>query len=173
MRDLLQRALVFLTLLLAGAGQAVAAPGACTAVEHRAFDFWLGEWTVTRPDTGAEVGRSTITRVASGCAVAEHWRSASGGEGRSLNAYDRQLAAWTQFWVGADGGVLRLVGGLRDGRMVLDGELPTAPGRVQLQRITWTPHEDGQVTQRWETSDDAGKTWNVSFVGSYRRTRAP
>lgn len=147
-------------------------PPACEAAEHRQFDFWLGDWVVTRPDTGAVLGRSSITRVASGCALAEHWVDASGKDGRSLNGYDRQRKAWVQFWIGSGGGMLRLQGG-RDGEaMVMQGET-TGPGdRPQAQRITWTPAADGSVTQHWENSDDGGKTWSTAFKGIYRRTTA-
>jgi hypothetical protein len=146
-----------------------APPPACTAAEHRQFDFWLGEWIVERPDTGAEVGRSTIAAVSGGCALHEHWRGASGYTGQSLNAFDATRGEWTQHWIGADGVVLRLAGGLRDGAMVLEGELPAKDGGVQRQRITWTSADDGRVTQHWQTSDDGGATWATSFLGVYRR----
>jgi len=29
------------------------------------------------------------------------------------------------------------------------------------------------VTQQWDTSDDDGRTWQVSFLGVYRRDAAP
>jgi hypothetical protein len=145
-------------------------PPACESAAHRQFDFWLGEWIVSRPDTGAEVGRSTITAVSAGCALHEHWRGGSGYTGQSLNAYDARRQAWTQFWIGGDGVVLRLEGGLQDGAMVLAGDLPKASGEgLQRQRITWTPAEDGSVTQHWQVSDDDGATWTTSFLGLYRR----
>ena len=146
-----------------------APPPACTTATHAQFDFWVGDWVVVRPDTGAELGRNTITKVSGGCALHEHWRGASGYEGHSLNAWDAKRAQWTQHWIGADGVVLRLAGGLRGGAMVLEGELPATAGGVQHQRITWTPRADGTVTQHWETSDDAGETWTTSFLGVYRR----
>lgn len=144
-------------------------PPACTAAEHAQFDFWVGDWIVTRPDTGAELGRNTIAKVSGGCALHEHWRGASGYSGHSLNAWDAARGQWTQHWIGADGVVLRLAGGLRDGAMVLEGDLPGAGGGVQKQRITWTPAADGTVTQHWQVSDDEGATWTTSFLGVYRR----
>ena len=72
----------------------------------------------------------------------------------------------------ADGVVLRLEGGLLGGVMVMHGQLPKAGGGVQLQKITWTPRDDGGVTQQWDTSDDDGKTWQVSFLGVYRHRAA-
>lgn len=148
---------------------AAAPPPACAAAEHRQFDFWLGEWEVTRPDTGAVLGHSHITAIAGGCALHEHWRSARGGDGQSLNAFDRARGTWSQFWTGADGTVLRLEGGLRGDAMVLEGELPAANGGRQRQRITWTPADDGSVSQHWEVSDDEGQAWTTSFLGIYRR----
>ena len=115
------------------------------------------------------LGHNLIAREAGGCVLHEHWRGTRGLAGMSLNAFDAQRQRWTQFWVGGDGLVLRLEGGLENGAMVMRGELPAPAGGVQQQRITWTPQEDGAVEQRWETSDDAGKTWAVSFLGIYRR----
>lgn len=75
---------------------------------------------------------------------------------------------WRQFWVGADGVVLQLSGGMQGGSMVMTGEQPTKQGGVQQQRITWTPHDDGSVTQQWGTSGDGGATWQTIFLGIYR-----
>ena len=151
-----------------------ATPPACTAAEHRQFDFWLGHWTVHGgPDGKALQGTSRIERSDNGCWITEHWHSARGSDGTSLNAWDAQYQVWRQFWTGADGVVLRLEGGLRDGTMEMRGELPKAGGGVQLQRIRWTPQGDGSVTQQWDTSDDDGSSWQVSFLGVYRRDAAP
>jgi hypothetical protein len=148
-------------------------PPACAAAEHRQFDFWLGEWDVVgvpdAPNAGQLLGRNRIESISSGCALSEHWRGASGFEGHSLNGYDAAHRVWRQFWIGSDGVVLQLAGGWRDGRMVLDGELPGANGARQRQRISWIPQTDGGVIQRWETSDDDGTTWAVAFLGLYRR----
>jgi len=141
---------------------------ACSAAEHRQFDFWVGDWIVTRPDTGAVLGRNTISHASGNCLLREHWRGGSGFEGHSLNAYDRNRGRWFQVWVGADGTVLRLEGGPGDGAMVLAGEL-AKDGGVQRQRITWTPAPDGSVTQHWQVSDDDGGSWTTSFLGIYRR----
>lgn len=146
-------------------------PPACDAPLHRQFDFWIGDWDVFGGPGGTSiVGRNTITPVASGCALREHWVNAGGRDGHSLNAYDRDAKAWTQFWIGSDGVILRLHGGLRaDGAMAMEGVLPDGKGGMQRQRIVWTPLPDGRVEQRWDTSDDDGASWQTSFVGLYRR----
>ncbi|NOT88086.1 MAG: DUF1579 family protein [Lysobacter sp.] len=151
-----------------------APPPACEAPEYRQFDFWLGAWEVDDGlQNGRVAGQNTITRVASGCALREHWVNAGGKDGHSLNAYDREAQRWTQFWIGSDGVVLRLSGGLRDdGAMAMEGTLPDGKGGAQRQRIVWTPNADGSVVQRWDTSDDDGGSWRNAFVGVYRRKAA-
>ncbi len=150
--------------------QSATPPSACSAPEYRQFDFWIGEWDVDGGlDGKTPVGKSTITRIAKGCALHENWRSAQGGDGQSLNVYDKANGKWTQFWIGADGVILRLEGGLQENSMVLEGLLKMPNDKVQLQRITWTPMPDSRVSQRWETSDDTGKSWQISFIGYYRK----
>ncbi len=50
--------------------------------------------------------------------------------------------------------------------MVLSGETRSAQATVTT-RITWTPSPDGKVKQEWTTSRDAGKAWQIAFVGIY------
>jgi hypothetical protein len=147
---------------------ATAPVAACSTAEYRQFDFWIGGWVVHGgPKVDQLQGTSRIERSDNGCWLVEHWHSARGSDGTSLNAWDARYQAWRQFWTGADGVVLRLEGGLQDGAMVMTGELPRAQGGVQLQKIRWTPGDDGSVEQRWETSDDAGASWQVAFLGRY------
>jgi hypothetical protein len=143
-------------------------PPACTAPEFRQFDFWLGKWTVTNPQTGKETGTSEITRASEGCAIREQWTSANGQGGMSINYYDPADQEWHQDWVGADGTILHLRGKLAGNAMVMTGETKTAKGRA-LNRITWTPLEGGKVKQEWSTSFDNGQTWQTSFVGIYAK----
>jgi hypothetical protein len=149
-------------------------PGAiCARSNFHQFDFWIGDWEVFGAE-GKKVGENRITAVNKGCALAEHWTNSSGGEGRSYNAYDGITKRWYQFWTDDQGGTLYLAGGLRDGSMVLQGVRPNlSDGKPQQQRITWTPNADGDgdVRQLWETSDDAGATWQTSFDGIYRRRK--
>ena len=139
----------------------------CDAAGHRAFDFWIGEWTVANP-RGTVVGTSRIEAILDGCAIYESWTGSTGSHGHSLNIYDRASGRWHQTWVDNGGMLLKLEGGLEGNAMVLSGVLPGANG-VALQRITWTPNQDGTVRQHWESSDDEGETWGTLFDGLYRR----
>jgi len=65
---------------------------------------------------------------------------------------------------------LTLTGGLVTGKMVMEQREPAAAdGKIQVQRITWTPLEDGRVRQQWEVSNDGGATWKTAFDGYYAR----
>lgn len=140
----------------------------CRGPEYRRFDFWIGSWVVHDPD-GELVGHNTISSVARGCGLLEEWSGRRGGRGVSVNAYESASDRWTQRWVG-DGTNLQLVGGWRDGNMVLEGTSPRETPRGTVRdRITWTPLPDGRVRQAWEVSTDEGETWREVFVGLYSR----
>lgn len=144
----------------------------CAQPDARRFDFWIGTWTVTKPD-GTPAGSSRIEAILDGCVILENWTSATPPfAGKSFNLYNGGSGQWEQFWVDNTGARLHLAGGMVDGRMVLAGarEEPDPKTRVvQRERITWTPQDDGGVRQLWETSTDDGRTWNTSFDGRYRR----
>ena len=149
------------------AAQAPTPPPAVLPAESHQFDFWIGEWSVTNP-AGKVAGQSRIESIAGGAGLLENWSGAGGYTGRSLNAYNVAKKQWQQYWVGSDGGVLELAGGLVDGRMVLAAER-SVKGQPRIERITWTPNADGTVRQLWEQSTDGGETWTTAFDGLYRK----
>ena len=144
------------------------APRGCTAPEYRQFDFWTGEWTVTVAN-GRVAGSNRIESILGGCALQEHWTSAAGGHGTSLNMWNAADSTWRQVWIDASGNLLELSGALRGKEMVLSGTTRGADGRMQVNRITWTPAADGTVRQLWESSTDDGASWTVQFDGRYAR----
>jgi hypothetical protein len=139
---------------------------ACADSSFRAFDFWIGRWVV-RDSTGAQVGMSHIARIAKGCGIREEWTGTSGYRGTSLNYYSAGDDAWHQDWVGSDGLILHLSGGLEGKVMVLTGERPSDDGPV-IDRIRWRALPDGRVRQEWTTSSDEGATWRRVFLGFYK-----
>lgn len=141
-----------------------AAPADCSAAEHHQFDFWIGEWTVNV--AGKPAGVNRIESAMKGCAIVEHWTSARGGRGTSLNFYDRATKQWSQAWMDEGGNALHLRGGLVDGRMLMSSAPRDGQGG-RLQRITWSKNTDGTIRQVWESSIDAGKRWTVAFDGTY------
>jgi hypothetical protein len=144
----------------------------CSRPEHRQFDFWIGEWDVTLPN-GRSAGINRIRSIDGGCALQEEWRGAAGGTGTSLNFYDVSTGRWRQTWVGSDGLLLQLDGGMKDGSMELAGSTVGPDGTRTLHRIRWTPAGEAppRVRQLWESSTDGGRNWSVVFDGMYTRKR--
>lgn len=140
----------------------------CNTEEYRQFDFWLGDWDVTPASAQTAVAENKISSVQDGCAVLEEYRNGA-FTGMSINFYDASLEKWRQTWMSNVGGSVYLEGGLNeDGAMVMtDKGLPISAATGSINRVTWTPNEDGSVRQYWEASSDGGETWSVAFDGLY------
>ncbi len=147
------------TVLLASSARPAPPPAPCSSPEHRQFDFWIGEWRVSKPD-GSFAGTNRITLEYGKCVIHEHYATGKGYSGESLNAYDATRKVWHQTWVDTDGLLLVLEGRWDGKHMVLEGS---------KQRITWTPNADGSVRQLWETADARG-AWTVVFDGRYTKS---
>lgn len=145
---------------------------ACSAPEHRQFDFWLGEWEVRNP-AGDVVGTNRVVEVLGGCAIQENWEGTGGVVGSSYNSYYAPLDIWHQTWVDSQGSLLRLEGGFADGTMVMRGTTPARedPTVTVHHRLSWSNVEDDpdRVRQLWEVSMDGGESWRVIFDGLYVR----
>lgn len=137
------------------------------------LDFWIGEWDVLMPN-GQPAGRSSVQSILDGCVVFENWTGAGGGEGKSFNLFDRGTGQWRQTWVSSSGPQVDFRGGLQGSSMVYQSEARDAAGKLQRTRMTFTPLPGGKVRQLWEASSDDGKSWAVTFDGTYaRRPGAP
>lgn len=156
-------ALAFAAFLLPSLAQA-----ACADLAFKQFDFWLGDWNVAASADGKLVGRDKVEKAYGGCVLEEHWTSVDGGTGGSLSVYDASRKLWHQTWVDSTGTLVVLEGGLKDGAMVMKGEMTGPDGKRKLDRMSWMP-KDGQIRQLWETSEDGGKTWHAIFDVTYSR----
>ena len=163
---------IVLVSVVAGAPVRAQTPAAkpsapCASPEYRQFDFWLGDWEV-QDASGNPAGTNHITSIQGGCVLLENWTGARSSTGNSLNMFYAADGKWHQTWVDNQGGRLDLVGGLRDGRMVLEGSAPSQrdPGKRVKHRISWE-RKGANVRQLWEASRDDGKSWKVLFDGLY------
>lgn len=163
----MKRLTLLLLIVIPATYAAPTAPAPCSSAEHRQFDFWLGEWQVHTPD-GKLAGTNRITREYGGCVIHEHYSTAKGYSGESLNVYDAPRQVWHQTWVDSSGLLLTIEGRWDGKSMVLEGLLPAPGGATSKQRITWTPNDDGSVRQLWEAQDDKG-AWSVAFDARYTR----
>ena len=162
---------LILTALLPASPTATAqsAPAPCADAAHAQFDFWVGEWEVTRAD-GTPAGTSRIEKILDGCVIFENWKSAKAGfEGKSFNTYDPRTGKWSQVWVDTAGATIHFSGALKDNVMDMEGKVETADGTL-LQRMSFTANPDGTIRQQWLQSGD-GKAWQTLFDGIYRRKK--
>ena len=144
----------------------------CASGPHHQFDFWLGEWDVSSPQ-GAPAGTNRVERLLDGCALQEHWEATDGSRGTSLSSYDAVARKWRQTFVDDSGQVVVLEGDFKDGKMVLQGEKTMGRQKGALQRISWQLLAGDKVRQRWDISQDDGKTWSLLFEGIYSKRKTP
>jgi hypothetical protein len=144
-------------------------PGeSCATVHHHEFDFVIGNWLV-RDSSGQAAGTTTVARAYGGCVLIEtRLGVGSGGESLGIIGYLPEQRRWHRDFLAPGGGVLSLEGE-RDGvAMVMTGKDYPADG-VRMHRVAWTPTADGAVEERWQTSADAGRSWQVRSYGVLRR----
>ncbi|WP_299277595.1 hypothetical protein [uncultured Psychroserpens sp.] len=140
----------------------------CCTENHEAFDFWIGEWTVTNPD-GSPAGENSIQKIQDNCILLERWTSAKGGyTGTSQNFYNLKTKQWEQLWIDNQGGHLKLKGNRKGNQMIMrtDDQI-NKEGKSFYHQITWTKNDDGSVRQLWETYTE-GKTVTIAFDGLYK-----
>lgn len=163
--------LLLATLIGHGVGAAEPpAPPCTTEPAFRQFDFWLGEWAVTDRSDGSYAGENRVTKIEGDCAVREEWTGSEGGTGTSLNYYNPVTGKWRQIWVASGNYSLEIEGGLRDGSMVMEGEIYYYRMDAKYSfRGTWTPEKDGSVRQHFEQFDEESGEWRDWFDGRYVR----
>jgi hypothetical protein len=148
---------------------------ACSSLEYRQFDFWVGNWDVYDYSTGAKgdfAGTNDIKLLFNDCVLQENWVGNGGLNGSSYNIYSQLDKKWHQTWVDNRATLLVLAGEFKDGKMILEGQHPGRnPGVTVMERITWNlvDNDPNQVRQFWEFSRDGGTTWEVAFDGLYVR----
>jgi len=142
----------------------------CCTEKNSEFDFWVGTWSVTKPD-GTPAGSNTITKIQDNCVLRENWTSATTGyTGMSSNFYNSQTDQWEQLWLDNQGGMLHLKGNRKGNQMILQSDqFKNDKGEPYFHRITWTLNEDGSVRQYWETITNNNEVV-VAFDGLYQKS---
>jgi hypothetical protein len=142
----------------------------CTDADHRAFDFWIGEWDVSPTGGTTVVARSKIEKIV-GCAISETFDQTVGPGGKAIDYHGRSISsyvpvenAWRQFYLDNSGTAASLTGGVVNGAMVLSNTIP-----IGMNRMTVTPKADGSVRQEGAFSGDGGKTWTSGYDFTYRK----
>jgi hypothetical protein len=136
--------------------------------EFRQFDFWIGEWAPKNVQ-GLTVGSSSVQLILGSCIIFENW-STPVSNGKSFNLFNTRDGRWHQTWVDDKGTWTEYVGGLVDGKMVLDSEVVNN-GKKTIARMTFSKLPNGDVRQHGENSADDGKSWTTSFDFTYVRKK--
>ena len=144
------------------------AHSACETSQYQEFDFWLGQWEVNSASS-KQTSHNTITKINNGCGLLEEYTTAKGYQGKSLNIFDVQIQLFYHTWIDNTGYLLRLSGSMEGSSMVMSGETRGKKDKLILNRITWTPIQNGDVRQHWQISNDNGKTWETAFDGLYHK----
>ena len=158
----------FLLLLIIALSHLLSAQKPCSRPEFRQFDFWIGEW-LPQNVQGMTVGTSSIQLILKSCIIFENWQTPVSA-GKSFNVFDVRDGKWHQTWVDDKGLITHYVGGLVDGKMVLDSR-STNNGQQVTNRVTYTKLADGSVRQHGEASSDEGKTWTTTFDFKYVKAK--
>jgi hypothetical protein len=145
----------------------------CSAVEYRQFDFWIGDWDTFEMEdlNGPSIARAWIRPIVDGCAMHERYEQSDGLVGDSILSFDPVRRQWQQTWVTNRGSSMVLWGELRDGALVLEGEVHLHDGATVLQRITWRTEGDA-VRETAVLSRDGGARWEPAFDVLFRKRDA-
>ncbi|MEQ1490875.1 MAG: hypothetical protein ABL932_10050 [Terricaulis sp.] len=145
-------------------------PARCSAPAYRQFDFWIGDWDTFEAEdlNGASIARASITPIVGGCAMHERYEQSDGLVGDSILSFDPVRRQWQQTWITNRGSNMVLWGELRDGALVLEGEVHLHDGTTGLQRITWRAEGDA-VRESAVLSRDGGASWAPAFDVLFRK----
>lgn len=140
----------------------------CVTTSHQELDFIIGNWLVS-DSSGHAIGTTTIRKTYGGCALIERWRGmGSSDEALGVIGYDPEGRSWHRDFIDRRGFVLA-IDGRRDGlTLVMSGndyQLDVA----RMNRVTWAAQRDGTIVQRWQTSTDGGRSWQLQFHALLRR----
>lgn len=148
----------------------------CAAQEFRQMDFWVGTWDVSWDAVQgipAGSGTNAITREYNDCVIQEQFdggASTGGLIGHSVSTYSAPAQTWRQTWVDNQGGYFALTGGQVGDDFILTSYRINTD--TPLQRMVFTDITENSLTWRWQSTPDAGATWNDRWVIRYTR-RAP
>ena len=140
----------------------------CATAQRHELDFVIGNWLV-RDSSGQAIGTATIARAYAGCVLIER-RPGAGNAGESLGiiGFEPESGRWHRDHLDPGGVVLSLAGRMEGPAMVMTGK-EYRPEGVRIHRTSWRPGRDGTVEERWHTSTDGERSWQVRFHGRFQR----
>ena len=140
----------------------------CAVGEHRQFDYWLGNWSVSYG--GPPVGTSKVELALDQCMLVESWDGAKNHSGKTIFAYSPDDHSWYGMFADNEGRVhIFNQGKVSAGTAEFQGTSRGPNGETVLNRVTIVRASADKVDQTWEKSSDNGTTWKVAYRGEYTR----
>ena len=167
--------LLSLIFILTSLSQSLAqteSPCSCCTDDHKAFDFWVGDWSVYNTG-GIIIGTNKVVKMEGGCVLQENWKASNNSNtGTSYNYFDLSDSTWNQVWISSTGNVLNLKGNLnKEGVMVLKSKLVQSSKGSYYNQINWTKNDNGTVTQRWDILNENLAPLSKAFEGIYKKLK--
>ncbi|HKF05752.1 MAG TPA: hypothetical protein VKB49_25760 [Candidatus Sulfotelmatobacter sp.] len=140
----------------------------CAGGEHRQFDYWLGNWSVSYG--GPPAGTSKVELALDQCMIVESWDGARNHSGKTIFAYSPDDHSWYGIFADNEGRVhIFNQGKVSAGTAEFQGTSHGPNGETVLNRVKIVRASADKVEQTWEKSADNGATWNMVYRGEYTR----
>ncbi|HEV7180227.1 MAG TPA: hypothetical protein VGN11_10150 [Candidatus Baltobacteraceae bacterium] len=144
---------------------ASAANAGCSAPQYRQYDFFVGNWIVTRKD-GKQFATDQVSKAYGGCVVWEQWHGSS-SHGAGYSGYDAVRKVWVQSFMDDQGSVYTMEGHRTADALTFEGPDYPKAGVVEQNRVAFRPLAGGVVEEYWTVSTDGWKTSKVVFDGFF------
>lgn len=148
----------------------------CGSEQHKAFDFFAGEWQVYDQHSGRLIAIDRIERQLENCSLTQSWTQMDDGfrtqgvpyrmQGSSLIGYDGK--EWVMVWIDNMGSIISLRGGIEDGAMVMASDKPSL-GTYYMWK--WIPQADGTLRNVGYFADKEDDPWKEQFDIIYKPNR--
>lgn len=156
--------------------QTAPAQPACAGPQHRALDFWVGEWIAEWEQDGKKgTGTNRITKDEYGsCVIIERFRFDDGSfNGLSISTYRPGIKQWRQTWVDDQGGYFDFFGGpVASGDHIFALENKRPVETLPFQRMIFQDVKPDSFIWRWQRRAKVSEPWADSWVIRYRRKPA-
>ena len=153
--------------------KAEAGNDSCPSNEVRAFDYMIGEWTTSDPNTPTGVpssGSSRTEKILGGCVILEHRYVEQKGkklfDAKVAWGYDSTTNRMLVFYYDDQAHAQVYEGRRENGGWAFYRERPDPDGKMVQIRLTYVPKGKG-FDQIVERSRDQGKTWAPPSATSY------
>lgn len=136
----------------------------------QAFDFWVGDWSVSwlGPDSSQITGTNQITKILDDKVIQENFHDPSTNfKGRSLSVFNPNTQSWHQGWADNQGGYFDFVGEVKGKDRIFKTKVVNARGF--LQRMVFTDIQEDGFTWLWQSGTADGTEWRTTWRIEYVR----